>query len=137
MPLPQDESEINQRFLGSLKQFKLFSQTNFVMLFGSVSKGKQTPLSDVDFCVSLNLLPKDRFRARMHLLGQLPEHFDVQIFEDLPLYMKKSVLSGKLVYCRNQPQLVQQALRVIADYEDFEPIYNSYIARRKQNLLRK
>src|SRR3990167_2066377 len=126
-----------ENIIDILKQSKLLPQTDFVMLFGSVSKGKQTPLSDVDFCVSLNLQPKDRLQARMHLLGQLPEHFDVQIFEDLPLYMKKSVLSGKLVYCRNQPQLVQQALRVIADYEDFEPIYNSYIARRKQNLLRK
>lgn len=115
-----------------LKQSKLLPKTDFVLLFGSVSRGKQNPLSDIDFCVSLNLPPKERLQARMHLLGKLPEYYDVQIFEDLPLYMKKSVLAGKLVHCSNQSKLIQRALNVIADYEDFEPVYNYYINEREQ-----
>ncbi len=127
----QNQARSTESFLHLLKQSKLLPKTDFVILFGSVSTGKQTPLSDVDLCVSLNLPPPERMRARMRLLSKLPEHYDVQIFEDLPLYMKKSVLAGKLVHCSNQSKLIRRALNVIADYEDFEPIYNSYIASRK------
>ncbi len=132
----QNQLGLTENFMHLLKQSKLLPKTDFVLLFGSVSKGKQTPLSDVDLCVSLNLPAKERLRARMHLLGKLSEHYDVQIFEDLPLYMKKSVLAGTLIHCRSQPQLIQRALNVIADYEDFEPIYNYYVNSREPKKLR-
>lgn len=132
----KNQSELTVKFMNILKQSKLLPKTDFVLLFGSVSKGKQTLLSDVDFCVSLDLPPPERMRARMRILGKLPEYYDVQIFEDLPLYMKKSVLAGKLIHCRSQPHLIQRALNVIAEYEDFEPIYNYYVNEREQKKLR-
>lgn len=127
----KNQSELTANFMNILKQSKILPKTDFVLLFGSVNTGKQTPFSDVDFCVSLNLPPKERLQARMNLLGKLPDYYDVQIFEDLPLYMKKSVLAGKLIYCTNQSKLVQRALNIIAEYEDFEPVYNYYIHRTR------
>lgn len=135
MMVNKNQAELTISFMDVLKQSKLLPKTDFVLLFGSVSKGKHTPLSDVDFCVSLNLPPSERLRARINLLGKLPGYYDVQIFEDLPLYMKKSVLAGKLVHCSNQSKLIQRALNVIADYEDFEPVYNYYINQRKKKRL--
>lgn len=124
--------ELTASFMDVLKQSKLLPKTDFVFLFGSVSRRKETPLSDIDFCVSLNRPSPERLRARMSLLGKLPEHYDVQIFEDLPLYMKKSVLAGKLIYCSNQSKLIRRALSIISEYEDFEPVYNYYINQRKR-----
>ncbi len=125
---------IKNLILPQLKSLHLLGKTEFVMLYGSVSAGKQTPLSDIDICISLNLPPKDRLRARMKLLGKLPEKYDLQVFEDLPLYVKKSVLAGELLYCRNKQKTIQRALEVIRDYADFEPIYSYYIARDKSKV---
>lgn len=112
-----------------LQRRKLLSKVNFVILFGSHSKGKQTPLSDIDLCLSLNLPPSKRFKARLELLAELPEKYDLQIFEDLPLYVRKEVLAGKVLYVKNKKKLIQTALKVIADFEDFKPLYEFYISR--------
>lgn len=129
----EKQSLVETTLLQKLKQAHLLDKTRFIILFGSVSKGKHNPLSDIDLCVSFDLPAKERLQARAHLLGILPEHYDLQTFEDLPLYMKKSVLAGTLLYCKNKPQLIQRALQVIEDYADFEPIYSAYIAHRKVN----
>ena len=118
----------------ALKKFKLLSKVEFIILFGSVSKKKQTPLSDIDFCLSLHLPAKERARIRMKLLGTLPEKYDIQIFEDLPLYIQKEVLGGKVIYCKNKKKLIERALSVIQDYEDFKPIYEYYIAKDKSSV---
>ena len=112
-----------------LKELHLLGKTDFVILYGSVQEGKQTPLSDIDVCVSLHLPARERLRARMKLLGKLSDKYDLHVFEDLPLYLKKSVLAGTLLYCKNKQRIIQQALHVIRDYDDFEPIYSRYIAR--------
>ncbi|MBI2666416.1 nucleotidyltransferase domain-containing protein [Candidatus Woesearchaeota archaeon] len=116
--------------LKHLKQLGLFKKTKFVILYGSVAQGKATPLSDIDVCISLALPPAQRFKARVKLLGELPEKYDIHIFEDLPLYVQKEVFAGKILYCQNKDELVQRALVLIREYEDFEPIYEYYISQR-------
>jgi len=113
-----------------LKKLGLFKKTKFVILYGSVAQGTATPLSDIDICVSLDLPAQQRFRARVQLQGNLSEKYDIHIFEDLPLYVQKEVLSGKLLYCKDKEELVQRALVMIREYEDFEPIYEYYISQR-------
>lgn len=115
----------------TLKRLRLLQKTEFVFLYGSVARGEATPLSDVDICVSLNLLPKERLKVRMQFLANLPENYDLTIFEDLPLYVQREVFGGKLLYCRNQKKVIERALQTIRDYEDFKPIYDYYIARDK------
>ncbi len=115
--------------LRKLKELRLLPHTQFIILYGSVQKKEHTPLSDVDVCVSLSLSPPERLRARARLQGHLPEKYDIQIFEDLPLYVQKEVLSGTVLYRKNKARLVQRALQVLYDYEDFEPAYLLYIER--------
>lgn len=38
-------------------------------------------------------------------LSKLPEIFDVQIFQLLPLYIRIDVLKGKLIYCEDETLL--------------------------------
>ncbi len=130
----KDEFEIKKLVLQRLNELKLFSKVKFVILFGSVSKGKSNPLSDIDICVSLSSSSKERLKARIKLLGNLPEKYDIQIFEDLPLYIQKEVLSGNLLYCKNKKNLVQLALKVIQEYDDFKPIYDFYLSQRKESV---
>lgn len=123
--------EIKERITEELEKLGLIGKTEFIILYGSVSEGKDTPLSDVDICISLSLSPKERMKTRMKLLGLFSDKYDIQIFEDLPLYVQKSVLSGKLLYCKNKKRTIRRALGVIRDYEDFEPVYLRYINGRK------
>ena len=113
--------------MNALRKLNLLKKTEFVILYGSSSKGKATKLSDVDICISLNLPPSQRLQARMKLLGQLPDKYDIQIFEDLPLYVQRSVFQGKILFTKNKKQIVQRAIKCIYDFEDFQPIYEQYI----------
>lgn len=115
----------------ALNKLNLFPLTNFIILFGSVSKGTANPLSDIDICISLNLPPKERLQARIKLLGLLPENYDLQIFEDLPLYVQQSVLSGTVLYCKNKKQLIERAISIIYEYEDFKKHYDYYLTKDK------
>lgn len=119
------------KIIGLLKKFKLLTKTNFVMLFGSVANKTNNPLSDVDICISLNLSAKARLNARIKLSGALPDKYDIQIFEDLPLYLQKNVLSGKLLYCKDRRKLIEKALVVIREYDDFKKVYDYYLAKDK------
>ena len=123
--------------LKKIKKFGLFKKTNFVILYGSAAQGKTTPLSDIDICISLALPSAQRFKARVKLLGALSEKYDIHIFEDLPLYVQKEVLAGKVIYCQNTEKLVQRALALIREYEDFGPIYEHYISQREIEPQRK
>ena len=123
-----------QIILDKLKSLRLLQKTEFVFLYGSVARGEATPLSDIDICVSLNLPPKERLRARMKLSGVLSEKYDITIFEDLPLYVQKEVFRGELLYCRNKTKVIERALETIRDFEDFKPIYEYYIAKDKSKV---
>jgi len=122
--------DIKETVLKELRKQKLLAKTQFVILFGSVPAGKANPLSDIDICVSLSLPPKERLQARIALSGALPEKYDLQIFEDLPLYVQKEVFKGEVLYCRKREEVVEQALQTIREYEDFEHIYLGYITKR-------
>lgn len=126
--------EIKEEIIKDLKKLGVYKETQFVILYGSVSKGKDNPLSDIDICISLSLSPKERMKVRMKLLGLISDKYDIQIFEDLPLYVQKSVLSGKLMYSKNKKNTIMRALQVIREYEDFEPVYNYYIAKDKSKV---
>lgn len=68
----------------------------------------------------------------MQLSGRLPDRYDIQIAEDLPLYVQKEVLHGRLIYCKNKRRVIERAIQIINDYEDFKPVYEQCIARRKE-----
>lgn len=120
---------IRQCILKRLREAHLLDKVEFIILFGSVTEGRETPLSDIDVCISLPATAKERLQARITLIGTLPDQYDIQMFEDLPLYVKKSVLGGTFLYCKNQTKTHQRAIQVLLEYEDFEPLYLQHIER--------
>lgn len=116
------------------KKRKILSKLNFVMLYGSQLKGKSTPQSDIDLCLSLSLNKKERDNFRLELCSALPEKYDLHIFEDLPSYVQIEVLKGKLLYIKDRKSLVERALVIIREFEDFERIYNYYLSRNRAGV---
>jgi len=54
---------------------------------------------------------------------------DVQVFQQLPLYIRRRVLKeGKGLFVRDMDALYQLAFRTAQAFEDFKPIYYTYLA---------
>lgn len=102
-----------------------------VFLFGSVARKEQTPLSDMDICLVLTpqstpfetlVLSRKRLDYLKHTL------LDIQIFQQLPLYVRRRVLKeGQILFVRNETLLYELAFRTAQAFEDFKHIYASYL----------
>lgn len=52
---------------------------------------------------------------------------DLQIFQDLPLYMRQRILQeGRVSFCRDLDALYALAFRTIQAFADFKPLYHQY-----------
>jgi predicted nucleotidyltransferase len=102
-----------------------------VLLFGSHSRGDQTPKSDIDLCL---VLPpdrdgrKDQVSVRMAYLEQNSGRLRIHVFQQLPLYIRARVLKeGRVLACKDWDALYAIASRTAMAFEDFKPIYRSYL----------
>jgi uncharacterized protein len=102
-------------------------KVKFIVLYGSFSKQKQTPMSDIDLAVYYDDSKENRFRFRMKILGEVKEKFDIQIFQDLPLYVKNEVLKGKVLYCSDHKILYETDRMTYQDFEEFKHRLFDYI----------
>ena len=118
-------------FIKKLKEMPDFNRVKFVFLFGSYSQRKQNKLSDIDFAVYYNGNDKDAFKFRIKLMAKLPDKFDVRIFQHLPLYVQKEVITGKVVYSKDEELLYDIAYKIIKEFEEFKRAYYDYIGYKK------
>ncbi len=123
-----------QLFLRKLKEMPDFDKVKFVFLFGSVAGGKQNKLSDIDFAVYYDGNGKERFKFRLKILTKLPDNFDVQIFQDLPLYIRKEVLKGNLIYTKDKLFVYDVAYDTIKRFDDFIEYYQDYLETKKLRI---
>ncbi len=63
-------------------------------------------------------------------MSGLNDIFDVQIFQDLPLYIRKDVLNGKLLYMKDK-SIYEIARNTIEEFEDFRRGYYDAIGLEK------
>jgi predicted nucleotidyltransferase len=102
-----------------------------VFLFGSVVREEQTHLSDIDIClllvpISKSFEPTILSRKRLDYLKDFP--FDIQIFQQLPLYIRRRVLKeGRILFVRDEALLYELAFHTAQAFEDFRPFYLSYL----------
>jgi len=117
-------------FMKKLREMPDFDKVKFVILYGSYSKGEENKFSDIDFAVYYgdgNREDMKSFKFRLKLLSKLSNHFDVTIFQDLPLYVRINVLKGKLIYFKNIDFVYEIAYDTIQRFEDFKKGYYDYI----------
>lgn len=123
-----------------LSQSKSDEDILALMLYGSRVREREevTPESDLDICLVLEPgenRNKDSegavspSRKRLEYLSRIdPEMIDLQIFQQLPIYIRKRILEeGQLKYCTDKDRLYDLAYRTIQEYEDFAPRMDEYL----------
>lgn len=130
----KDLKEKTSLFMKKLKEMPDFNKVKFVFLFGSYAQGRQNKLSDVDFAVYHSGNESERFKFRIKFGAKLPDTFDIQIFRDLPLYVRMEVLKGKLIFAKDLDLAYSVAYETIKAFDDFKGYLQDYIERRKLKL---
>ncbi len=127
-----DEIErIVKNAIKKLKNLEGFDKVRFIILYGSAAEGITREESDIDLCIDINAdTDYERSSFRLKVLSELPDLFDVQIFAQLPLYVKKEVIKGKVIFCRDEEYLYETAISVIKEFEDFKYRFYDYIGER-------
>jgi predicted nucleotidyltransferase len=102
-----------------------------VVIFGSAARQGKTSLSDIDICLIMVPQPTpfdlaELSRKRLEYLEDFS--FDVQIFQQLPLYIRRRVLKeGHVLFARDENLLYELAFRTAQAFEDFKHIYQAYL----------
>ncbi len=100
-----------------------------VSIFGSFARGEKN--RDIDVCLILKQGVKNSLlmsKKKLEYLSEFSDKFDIKVFQQLPLYIRHRVLKeGKLVFCVNDDQLYDLAYINAKEYEDFKPLYKSYL----------
>ena len=127
--------------------FEKRQEINSAYLFGSLTAGSSTPISDTDIAVSVD---KDSLKegnypygyaahltsCLMHLLRT--NRVDVLLLEDAPPVLKHRVFTqGVLVFCRNPLEERGAFVRAFRQYQDTAPlrrIQQFYLDRYLKNL---
>jgi|SRR3989344_209869 len=112
-------------FMSKLKKIPSFMRVKFVILFGSQASGKANPMSDYDFAIYFEGNKRERFDFLLQ--ANFSEKFDAKIFQDLPLYIRKEVLKGKVVYAKDLTFVYDTAYETIKAFDDFKKYYYDYI----------
>ena len=98
-----------------------FEQVQFIILYGSAIERRMNRESDIDLCVYYDGIPGDAARFRHKVLSELSgTRYDVQIFQQLPLYVRVEVIRGLPVFVRNTRFLYERATDTLRDFGDFK-----------------
>ena len=122
----EQSKENIERVIGRIREIG-GDRIAFIALYGSVAKNRDTHLSDIDLAVFYEGSKEERFKFRMSVLGRTGDEFDVQIFQDLPLYIQKEVITyGKLLYYGEYDVVFDIYINTIKNFDDFTRHLNLY-----------
>ncbi len=102
-------------------------KVEFIVLYGSVARSEQRKESDIDLCVYYEGDRNERFQFRMKVLSELPDKYDVQTLQDLPLFVQADVLGGKLLFYRDLNKVYSVVRKVQKELDDFLPRYKEVL----------
>ena len=127
----RDREEDIRHALEQLGTLAGFENVRFIILFGSVAEGRATETSDIDLCIWYAGTPEEGQEFRFAALSLLcDDRYDIQIFGNLPLYVRKEVLRGRVLYCPDERFLYDIALETIREYDDFKHRLDDYLGIR-------
>jgi len=98
-----------------------------LILFGSYARKETKKSSDIDVCLVLRQKKLSNIfmsRKRLEYLKLLPSNYDVQIFQQLPLFIRVRILEeGKFLLNKNYEEMFKVALRSIKEFDLFKKHY--------------
>lgn len=112
-------------FLSVIRSFKDADRVRFIILYGSALRGEGW--SDIDLAVYYDGTPDEAADFRLRVLCEVDEIFDVQIFQQLPLYVRVQVLRGEVIYCDSERFLHDIAWETVKEFDDFKHRFYDYI----------
>jgi len=121
-----DIKELLERKLKN--KFMKDKETIAVLIFGSYARGEQ--YRDIDVCIVLNKKMDNlkMSKKRVGFMIGLPDIVDLQIFQQLPVYIRKRVLKdGKVIFCKDEDRLYEIAFETIKEFDSYEKLYNMYL----------
>ena len=63
----------------------------------------------------------------MEVLGSVNDKFDIQTFQDLPLYIRKEIIShGEVLYQKSHSEIFDIFIKTIKSFGDFKPRLDIY-----------
>lgn len=109
-----------------LEEAKKDKQIIAVALFGSSLKGKGR---DIDICLFLDKKYSnlEMSKKRLSFLKDVSDKFDVQIFQQLPIYIRIRILKGKILYSKNEDLLYEIAFDTIKEFDFYKKLYTMYL----------
>ncbi len=117
-----------EKGIEKIKNIEGFEKVKFIILYGSASEGRMIEGSDIDLCIYYDGDPEEASGFRFEVLSELfDDIYDVQIFQQLPIYMRGDVLKGKMIYCKDKRFLYEVAIETIKDFEAFKHRFYDYI----------
>ena len=99
-----------------------------VAQFGSSLKTQN--YRDIDICLFLKekLTNPQMTKKRLDFIAINPDKLDVQIFQQLPMYIRMRILKeAKILFCKNQKLLYEIAYQTIKDFNSYEKLYEMYL----------
>ena len=113
--------------LKKIKKIDTKNKVSFVVVYGSCLTERFNKLSDIDVAIYYDGNSKECFQFRLALSGDLPNIFDIQIFQDLPLYIKNEIIKeGKIVYMKDMKEVSMIYISVIREFNQFEKYIEHY-----------
>lgn len=99
-----------------------------VALFGSFARGEKH--RDVDICIFLKPREYSELTLSQKRMEYTPEEemYDVEIFQQLPLYVQQRILKdAKVLYCKDEGTLYDIYFITLRDFDHFQHIYEGYL----------
>lgn len=115
---------MKDEIIDRLRSCPHFDELRFAYLYGSYAKGETNERSDIDLCLYYDLDDKkELYDTLFKISGSFPDEYDIQMFQLLPLYVRKEVFNGELLYADDKGFVHDIAHKTIKEYEDFKPRY--------------
>lgn len=109
-----------------------FEKVKFIILYGSAARGQMRKGSDIDICIYYDGEPEEASKFRFKVLSELFEDiYDVQIYQQLPLYVRIEVLKGEVLYFEDKRFLYEKAYETIKDFDEFKHRFYDYIGKQE------
>jgi len=120
-----------EKGLEKIKNMEGFEKVKFIILYGSAAEERMMKSSDIDLCIYYDSASEEASRFRFKILSELfDDIYDIQIFQQLPIYVRVEVLKGKVIYCKDKGFLYEVAIETIKDFEGFKHRFYDYIGER-------
>ena len=118
--MKQEMAEI----LRVLRRAGNFNRLKFICVYGSAAEGRAGRLSGIDICLYYDMKSHETLTKLLYKIsGMLPEKYDAQLFQLLPLTVKKEIFKGKFIYCEDKNLVYDLAFQTFTEYDEFEPRY--------------